>query len=70
MLSASAQSGYAMNLWRRRSHNWKTSLRAGRQAMPANPPAEFAKHIADDAERWARVIKASASGPSDADDGG
>jgi tripartite-type tricarboxylate transporter receptor subunit TctC len=63
MLSASAQSGYAMKLWRRRSHNWKTSLRAGRQAMPANSPAEFAQHIADDAERWVKVIKTSGIRP-------
>jgi tripartite-type tricarboxylate transporter receptor subunit TctC len=35
----------------------------GAMAMPANTPAEFAKHIASDAEKWAKVIKASGIKP-------
>ena len=35
----------------------------GAVAMPPNTPAEFAKHIADDAEKWAKVIKASGIKP-------
>jgi tripartite-type tricarboxylate transporter receptor subunit TctC len=35
----------------------------GAMAMPPNSPAEFAKHIADDAEKWAKVIKASGIKP-------
>src|SRR6266851_5831933 len=35
----------------------------GAVAMAPNSPAEFAKHIADDAEKWARVIKASGIKP-------
>jgi tripartite-type tricarboxylate transporter receptor subunit TctC len=31
--------------------------------MPPNTPAEFAKHIADDADKWAKVIKASGIKP-------
>jgi tripartite-type tricarboxylate transporter receptor subunit TctC len=35
----------------------------GAVAMPPNTPAEFARHIADDAEKWAKVIKASGIKP-------
>jgi tripartite-type tricarboxylate transporter receptor subunit TctC len=35
----------------------------GAMVMAANSPAEFAKHIADDAEKWAKVIKASGIKP-------
>jgi tripartite-type tricarboxylate transporter receptor subunit TctC len=35
----------------------------GAVAMPPNTPAEFAKHMADDAEKWANVIKASGIRP-------
>ncbi len=35
----------------------------GAMVMPPNSPAEFAKHIADDAEKWAKVIKASGIKP-------
>jgi tripartite-type tricarboxylate transporter receptor subunit TctC len=35
----------------------------GAMAMPPNTPAEFAKHIAGDADKWARVIKASGIKP-------
>jgi tripartite-type tricarboxylate transporter receptor subunit TctC len=35
----------------------------GAMAMPPNTPAEFAKHIADDAEKWTKVIKASGIKP-------
>jgi len=35
----------------------------GAVAMAPNTPAEFAKHIADDAEKWAKVIKASGIKP-------
>ncbi len=35
----------------------------GALAMPPNTPAEFAKHMADDAAKWAKVIKASGIKP-------
>jgi tripartite-type tricarboxylate transporter receptor subunit TctC len=35
----------------------------GAMVMPPNTPAEFAKHIADDADKWAKVIKASGIKP-------
>jgi tripartite-type tricarboxylate transporter receptor subunit TctC len=35
----------------------------GALAMAPNTPAEFAKHMADDAEKWAKVIKASGIRP-------
>ena len=35
----------------------------GAMVMPPNSPAEFAKHIAEDAEKWAKVIKASGIKP-------
>jgi tripartite-type tricarboxylate transporter receptor subunit TctC len=35
----------------------------GAVAMPANTPAEFAQHIAADADKWAKVIKASGIKP-------
>jgi tripartite-type tricarboxylate transporter receptor subunit TctC len=35
----------------------------GATAMPQNMPAEFARHIAADADKWARVIKASGIRP-------
>jgi len=35
----------------------------GAMVMPPNSPAEFAKHIADDADKWAKVIKASGIKP-------
>jgi tripartite-type tricarboxylate transporter receptor subunit TctC len=35
----------------------------GAVAMPPNAPAEFAKHMAGDAEKWAKVIKASGIRP-------
>jgi tripartite-type tricarboxylate transporter receptor subunit TctC len=35
----------------------------GAMAMPPNTPAEFAKHTADDAEKWTKVIKASGIKP-------
>ena len=35
----------------------------GAVAMAPNTPVEFAKHIADDAEKWAKVIKASGIKP-------
>ncbi|HEY7662495.1 MAG TPA: tripartite tricarboxylate transporter substrate binding protein [Xanthobacteraceae bacterium] len=35
----------------------------GAMVMPANTPAEFAKHIAADADKWAKVIKASGIKP-------
>jgi tripartite-type tricarboxylate transporter receptor subunit TctC len=35
----------------------------GAVAMPPNTPAEFANHIASDAEKWAKVIKASGIRP-------
>jgi tripartite-type tricarboxylate transporter receptor subunit TctC len=35
----------------------------GATAMPQNTPAEFARHIAADADKWARVIKASGIRP-------
>ena len=35
----------------------------GATAMPQNTPAEFARHIANDADKWARVIKASGIKP-------
>ena len=35
----------------------------GAMAMSPNSPAEFANHIADDAEKWAKVIKASGIKP-------
>jgi hypothetical protein len=30
-----------------------------RAVLPPNTPAEFSRHIANDADKWARVIKAS-----------
>jgi tripartite-type tricarboxylate transporter receptor subunit TctC len=35
----------------------------GAMVMAPNTPAEFAKHIADDADKWAKVIKASGIKP-------
>jgi tripartite-type tricarboxylate transporter receptor subunit TctC len=35
----------------------------GAMVMAPNSPAEFAKHIADDADKWAKVIKASGIKP-------
>jgi tripartite-type tricarboxylate transporter receptor subunit TctC len=35
----------------------------GAIAMPPNSPAEFAKHIADDADKWAKLIKAAGIKP-------
>src|SRR5262249_5688250 len=35
----------------------------GAIAMPHNSPEEFAKYIADDAAKWAKVIKASGIKP-------
>ena len=35
----------------------------GAVAMPPNTPAEFAKYMADDAEKWTKVIKASGIKP-------
>jgi tripartite-type tricarboxylate transporter receptor subunit TctC len=35
----------------------------GAMTMAPNSPAEFAKHIADDADKWAKVIKASGIKP-------
>src|SRR5215475_6369375 len=35
----------------------------GAVAMAPNTPVEFAKHIADDAEKWAKVIRASGIKP-------
>ena len=35
----------------------------GAMVMPPNSPAEFAKHIAEDADKWAKVIKASGIKP-------
>jgi tripartite-type tricarboxylate transporter receptor subunit TctC len=35
----------------------------GAVAMPPNTPAEFARYMAADAEKWAKVIKASGIRP-------